>query len=261
MAIRWGYCVKASDAGRFKAAGWDYCEENIQGLLQGTLPDAEWKGEAAAKASVLPIPAANSMVPGSIKITGPDADPAKLKSYMTAVLARADKIGMRTLVFGSGAARNYPDGFDRATAKKQIIDFLKIATPIAKQHNVTIVAEPLNRGESNILNTVGEAMEYVKELNHPNFKCLVDSYHFWVEDEPLANLQAAMPSIKHVHVADKVGRVAPGESGQSDYRPFFKVLKAGKYDGLISVEALDTDKTVGKEKKILDFLKGQWNEA
>src|SRR6201999_1932617 len=61
MAIRWGYCVKAADSARFKAAGWDYCEENIQGLLQGTLPEADWKGEATVKASPLPIPAANSI--------------------------------------------------------------------------------------------------------------------------------------------------------------------------------------------------------
>jgi len=261
MAIQWGYCTKCTDAARFKAAGWDYVEESVQGLLQGTLPDAEWKGAETAQASPLPIPSANSLVPATHKITGPSVDAAALKSYMTAVLQRAAKVGMKTVVFGSAGARNYPDGFDRATAKKQILDFLAMAAPIAQQNGVLIVAEPLNKRESNIMNTVAESMEYVKELNHPNFKCLVDSYHFWLDNEPLKNLEAAMPSIKHVHVADRDGRVAPGRSGTSDYKPFFKVLKQGGYDGLISVEAGDTGKTAGDEGKILSFLKSEWNAA
>jgi len=195
------------------------------------------------------VVAANCLVPGDLKITGPAVNADALKQYMTAVLKRAAKTGMTTLVFGSGGARNVPDGFDRAVAKKQIIDFLKMAAPIAQQNGVMLVAEPLNRGECNIINTVAEGMEYVTAIGSPNFKCLVDSYHFWLEEEPLSNLVIAMPSIKHVHLADKVGRTAPGESGQSDYKPFFKVLKQGGYSRRISVEANDTGKTHGKEKK------------
>jgi len=261
MAIQWGYCTKASDAERFKAAGWDYVEENIQGLLQGAVGDAEWTGLATAKASPLKIPAGNSMVPATHKITGPDVDMGKLKTYMTNTCTRAAKVGMTTLVFGSAGARNYPQGFDRAKARQQIVEFLKMAAPIAQQNGVMLVCEPLNTKESNIITSVAEGMEYVNEVNHPNFRCLVDSYHFWLENEPLSNLEKAMPSIKHVHLADRDGRVAPGRSGTSDYKPFFKVLKKGGYNGLISVEAGDTGKTHGDEGKILAFLKQEWNAA
>ncbi len=261
MAIQWGYCVKCTDAARFRAGGWDYVEEGVQGLLNAFQVDVDWQGAATAKASVLPILAANGLVPADLKITGPAVDPAKLKSYITSLLQRAKIVGMETLVFGSGGARNYPEGFDRATAKKQILNFLAMAAPIAQQNGVTLVVEPLNRKESNIINSVAEGMEYVNELNHPAVKCLVDSYHFWLEDEPLKNLEAAMPSIKHVHLADKDGRVAPGLSGTADYKPFFKVLKAGGYNGKISVEAIGTDKMHGHEASILEFLKDQWNAA
>ena len=56
-----------------------------------------------------------------------------------------------------------------------------MSVEIAASHGVLIVAEPLNRGECNIINTVAEAMEYVQAVNHPNFNCLVDSYHLWLE--------------------------------------------------------------------------------
>ncbi|MGF1634523.1 MAG: sugar phosphate isomerase/epimerase family protein, partial [Phycisphaerae bacterium] len=141
------------------------------------------------------------------------------------------------------------------------VAFLNMAAPLAEKAGVTIVAEPLNKGECNIINTVGEAMEYVREVSHPGFKCLVDSYHFWLEEEPLGNLEAAMADIHHVHVADKVGRVAPGESGQSDYGPFFAVLKAGGYDGLCSIEGKVAWDDPEALSRYCNYLHEAWDEA
>jgi sugar phosphate isomerase/epimerase len=261
MAIRWGYCAPCDQSDRFKAGGWNFIEESIVGLLEGMKPDSEWTGPARAAKSTLPIPSANVLLPGTMKVTGPDANLEALRTYMTTTLGRAKKIGMTTLVFGSGVARKVPDGFDMGKAKKQVIDFVSMAAPIAKENGVTLVAEPLNKGETNIMNSVAEAMEIVKAVNHPNFQCLVDSYHFWVENEPLKNLEAAMPWIKHVHLADKDGRTAPGRSGKSDYKPFFKVLKQGGYNGMIAVEALDTAEIKGKEAAILGFVQDAWDAA
>jgi sugar phosphate isomerase/epimerase len=102
----------------------------------------------------------------------------------------------------------------------------------------------------------------VRAVNHPHLGCLVDSYHFWQENEPLENVAAAVPRILHVHVADQAGRVPPGESGSGDYRPLFHALKAGGYDGNISVEA-DFPQALIREKgaAVLNYLKTQWLEA
>ncbi len=258
--MRFGICTGAGASGSVKSAGWDFVEENVQGILQGSNPDDAWDGRARATAATLPLLAANCLVPGNLKITGPEADLGKLREYMTRVLQRAAKTGMKVLVFGSGGARNVPEGFDREKARQQIIEFMKMAAPIAGQNGVTIVAEPLNKQECNVINSVADAMTYVKAVNHPNFQCLVDSFHFWVEDEPLENLKQAMPHIRHVHLADKDGRVPPGQSGTADYRPFFRTLKQGNYNDLISVEAggFDVDKDGAK---VLQFIKRQWDEA
>ena len=256
--MRFGICTKLEQGETAQDAGWDYLEENAQGLFRGL--EHSWAGQIRVTTAALPIPACNTLVPGSLKITGPDVNMPALKDYMTRVLDRAGQIGTTILVFGSGGARNVPDGFDRDKAKQQIIDFLGMSLPMAQKNGVTIVAEPLNRTECNIINTVAEAMEYVRAINHPNFKCLVDSYHMWMENEPVANVVENMAFIHHVHLADKDDRVAPGLSGTADYRPLFKALKAGNYDALMSVEALDFD--VAKDgKKVLEFVKKQWNEA
>lgn len=258
--MQFGICKGPEHAAAVKAAGWDFVEGNVQSMFKGESAEVDL---SAIKAAALPVPSANCLVPGSLRITGPSVDFDALRAYMTNVLERAAQTETRMLVFGSGGARNVPDGFDRAKAREQIVAFVRMSAEIAEQHDVTIVVEPLNKGECNIINSVAEGMDYVREVNHPYFKCLVDSYHFWLEDEPLSNLESAMPWIAHVHVADKVGRTAPGESGepeQSPYREFFRVLKAGNYRGLISVEskAFDLEQDGAR---ILEFLRDQWNNA
>ena len=256
--VKFGICGGVDKSAAIKAAGYDYLEGSVQSLFQGLKDDAEWTGKSQVESTRMSVPAANMLVPGDLKVVGPAVDVAKLTTYMQRILPRAAKCGTKVLVFGSGVARNVPDGFSRDEARKQVLAFIRMFAPIAQKAGVVVVAEPLNKGECNILNSVEEAMTYVKEVNHPGFACLVDSYHFWLEREPLKNLEAAMPWIKHVHVADEQGRVAPGKSGNSDYRPFFRVLKAGKYDGHISVEG-----NINPEeyKETLAYLKREWEEA
>jgi sugar phosphate isomerase/epimerase len=259
--MRFGICAKAQRSPEIRAAGADFVEENVQSFLQGVLDEAEWHNLEIAKASTLPILAANALVPADMKIVGPTVDFDRLTKYMTNVTSRAQRVGIKVLVFGSGAARNVPDGFDRERAQGQIVKFCKMAAELCGRAGITLVAEHLNRTECNIINTVAEAMTYVKAVDHRSFQCLVDSYHFWLENEPLESLQSAMPWIRHVHVADKEGRVPPGESGTADYRPFFRVLKKANYQGAVSVEAVNfTDfETVGK--RVISFLHRQWDEA
>ena len=253
--MNFGVCASSEKATALGAAGWDFIEGNVQSLLKGQ-DDAFTPPDAPA----IPLPACNSLVPAAIPLTGPAVDRAIIQRYMTNVLARAQQLGIDTLVFGSGAARMVPDGFDRSNAQEQIRTFLRETAPMAKSAGVTIVIEPLNRGECNILNSVGEAMTYVKAIDHPNLRCLVDSYHFWLEDEPLSNLEAAMPWIAHVHVADKEGRVPPGVSGKSDYKSFFSVIKAGGYDKRISVECKGFD-AQQHAAPVLAFLQREWEGA
>jgi sugar phosphate isomerase/epimerase len=249
--MKFGICTSLDNAAAVKAAGWDYVE----------IPAKELLDDRPGK-SPLPMPAANMLVPASLKIAGPDADPQRLRDYMSKIVERAANVGMTTLVFGSGFARHVPEGFDRDRAKQQIVEFATTAAEVAWERGVSIVLEPLNRNECNIINTVAEAIAYVKAVRRPGLVCLVDTYHLWLEDEPLENVDAAVRSIKHVHVADKDGRVAPGESGKSDYRPLFRILKRGGYDRMISVEGNFPEPMIRERgKAVLDFLQEQWQEA
>ena len=256
-----GLVVPVEQSAAVKACGYDFVEETVPRLLQGQIPDEQWTGAKRARDCVLPLLAANMLVPGSLKITGPDASMEKLRPYIQRVVGRAAQVGMKTLVFGSAPARNVPGGFDRKQAKRQILEFVRMTTNVCTSHGITLVCEPINSIDGNIITTVREAMEYVWEIDHPNFQCLVDSYHFWVDKEPLDNLREAMPWIRHVHLADVENRVPPGISGNDDYRPFFAVLKEGGYDGPLSVETFDYAPLLDQAPRVAEFLRKQWEES
>jgi sugar phosphate isomerase/epimerase len=255
-----GLCAPLSDAERAKEAGFDYIEPSVQQYLRGETADDEFEQE---NSRVLPAPIYNMLVPGHLKVTGPDRDAAALQKYMERVLRRAGKLKAEKVIFGSGAARTVPEEFDRDVARSQILEFLQMVGPIGRQHGVVVVVEPLRREECNILNGVAEVMTYVREVAHPNVKCLVDSYHHWVSDESIADVADGADGIVHVHVADKHGRCTPGQAEIANpvsYEDFFRPLKQRGYDGGISIESSgphDLDTLVAA----LDLLRHSWASA
>lgn len=236
--MRFGACTSFADAPLFAEAGFDFLELNVQLFLQGGEPDSayatEWK---KAQACPLPAQAANCLVPGNLKVTGPQADPEKLASYMAVVCRRAEQAGIRTLVFGSGAARQVPDGFPREEAWRQLLDFAKTAAQVAASHGIVLVVEPLNQSECNILNTVGESAEFVREAGHSHLQLLVDSYHWWRDDLDEKALIQAGGLLHHVHLATATNRLAPG-SEAANFADFFALLREGGYCGPLSIEAI-----------------------
>ncbi len=131
--MRFGICTPSAQAAAARAAGWDYVEDNVQGLLQGLVPDDQW---SPPPPPALPIVAANVLLPSQLKVTGPDVDPGRLRSYLETVARRAGTLKLETLVFGSGAARMVPPGFDRPTADRQVIDFARLAADALAPHGV-----------------------------------------------------------------------------------------------------------------------------
>ena len=112
--------------------------------------------------------------------------------------------------------------------------------PVAQKHNVVVVIEPLNKKESNIVNTVSEGAEIARAVNHPNIKLLADFYHMALENEGPQALIDAGALIKHCHIAEKERRTTPGVHSD-DFTGYFKALKEINYTGAISVECRWSD--------------------
>lgn len=238
--MQYGVCIDPGMAPVVAAAGFDFIELNVQGHLRTLDEELIFLEELSRiKAAPLPAIAANSFLPSSLKITGPEpADWATLEAYVKRAFGRAQAAGVSTIVFGSGGARRIPDGFDRDKAWQQLVMFGKMTGKAARPHNITVVVEPLNetRGECNVLTTIGESAQYVRDVDHPNVMLLVDSYHWGLDNDSYDDLVGSTSLLRHVHIATIEHRLPPGFE-PANFSDFFRALQVGGYDGPISIEA------------------------
>lgn len=139
-------------------------------------------------------------------------------------------------MFGSGRSRAVPEGFDTAKAWRQISNFLRMAERHAQENDLTIAIEPLRAGECNIMNFVSEATLMASLIQMPHIAVLGDTYHMEMGSEPFSALTMAGSLLKHVHVANVMGRKYPKEGDGEKYDELFETLRGIGYDGRVSVE-------------------------
>ncbi len=217
-------------------AGYDYYEMTVGSLLKPLEDEAAFQEALkSAQAAGIPCQAVNVFVPGHLKITGPQVNREALRQYAATAFQRAEIAGVKTMVFGSGPARQVPDGFPRATAWEQLVDFCGMLGPLAQAHGVTVAIEPLNRGDCNILTSVGEGAALARQVDHPAILLLVDSYHWAKDNDSFEDIVQAGPLLAHAHIATLANRRPPGAEPY-DFTRFFEALRLGGYDGRISIE-------------------------
>lgn len=205
------------------------------------------------------LPASNRFLPADLKVVGPDVDYARLDRYAETAFRRAKAIGMNLVVFGSAGARMVPEGFPISRAFEQYVDVLRQLGPLAEEHGVTLVVEPLNRGECNLVNTVLEGAEAVRRANSGGVKLLVDIFHMLRNGESADDIAKVGPIIRHAHVAEDKDRAAPGVHGDN-FRPFLRALRRTGYTGALTIEATWTD-LASQTAPALASLRGQLRDS
>lgn len=233
--IKIGVCANPDSILDVQRIGYDYIEGNLTALHNMT--DDEFAAlQKLVDSASIKVEAFNCMLPGTHRVTGPDVDAGQLNAFIGKAFARAKRLGGEVVVFGSSGARSVPEGFPVDAAWRQIVDFLRLAEVHCAEHGITLAIEPLRRQESNIINLVSEATALAAIVDLPHIRALGDTYHMALVSEPLSNLTLAGKLLAHTHTANPDGRVYPKKGDGEDYRAIFDALRAGGYDGRISVE-------------------------
>ncbi|GAB3923395.1 sugar phosphate isomerase/epimerase [Larkinella terrae] len=236
-----GVCAAYEKAPLLKSLGYSFIEESVGRFLIPEAGDGQYeKNRSALKTEGLPVRSYIYFFPGTLKSVGPTLHHEAILQRADLALKRAKECGSKNIVFGSGGSRAIPDGFDRATAKAQHIALCQKMAPLAEKHGITLAVEPLNRGETNFINSLAEGVEIIQAVNNPWFRLQCDIYHMLKEDEKPEEIIKYAPFIVHCHIAEKESRTAPGVKGD-DFRPYFRALKKIKYQGGLSLECNWTD--------------------
>jgi sugar phosphate isomerase/epimerase len=229
-------CCKLSDYPIVKKAGYDYIEATVGDfLVPGKSDSAFLVNLAEQKRLDAKIISCIVFLPGNMRVTGADVHHDEIVIWAETTFSRAQKAGISYIVFGSGGARRVPENFGKQKAIEQFVSLCKRLAPIAQKYNVTVVVEPLNTGETNLINSLKEGAEIVEAVNHPNIQLLCDIYHMLRENEPASEIIKYGRFIRHCHIAEKEIRSAPGTQGD-DFTSYFNALKQIKYKGCLSIE-------------------------
>ena len=218
-----------------KACGLDYIEANVSSFLCPESDEEAFKANLESVAGSLPIYSANGFFPGSLKVVGPEAETERAIKYSETALRRASEIGMKVLVLGSSGSRSISEGFSREEAENQFLALLKGMAPAAEKYGVLVAIEPLQKSETNFINTVTEGAEMARKTGSPNICVLADFFHMAREGEDPEDIVKAGDKLVHCHIAEVEERTPPGEKGD-DFTPYYKALKEIRYTGRISME-------------------------
>ncbi len=174
---------------------------------------------------------------GSVKLATTDREQnKKCKEYLCKVIDVAADVEAPTVIIGSGGAtRHIDEGTDREEATKCMADVIYLAGNYAAEKNVYLAVEAINRYETNFLNTMREATEFVNLIDHPNVCTMADTYHMNIEETvPADEIRKYGYALQNLHLADS-NRHAPG-TGHFDFRAVAEALLDIGFDKYCSFE-------------------------
>lgn len=138
-----------------------------------------------------------------------------------------------------GKARMVPPQQKKMEWDRAVKNIYKVCK-LAGERGLEIALEPLNRFESDLINTAEDVMRLINDVNHPAAKVLLDGFHMAIEER---DLEQAITSVGnkliHVQVSENY-RGTPG-TGQTPWDSFKKGLRNINYQGVVSIESFTPD--------------------
>lgn len=253
--MRFGVCASFENIPTLIEAGYDYLEFNFTSLVE--MSEEKFKqAKATVKKYNFYAESFNCFFPWNIHLTGPDVDYERIVSHIRAGMPRASALGGKICVIGSGGSRKIPDDFDFDTGYEQFAKVLGIASDIAAEYGISIVVEPLQSDETNLINTVEQGIEIVKKVNKPNLKSLADFYHVYRSGETLDAIRNNEGWLAHLHLARaNDDRAMPYDEDIPKIEEWANAVRESGYKGNLSLEGSylpEFDECIHHTRKTID---------
>lgn len=171
-----------------------------------------------------------------LSLIGPDAATRqKAKDFVRGMIDFGGEFSAPAII-GSMQGR-WSDDMGRVPAMKLVGEALAELGAHATQYGAPLLFEPLNRYETNLINTVSDGSQLIDAANANNVTLLCDLFHMNIEEQDIAaSLREAGTKLGHVHLADSNRR--PAGCGHVDYAPIAAALHEMEYAGCLSAECL-----------------------
>jgi sugar phosphate isomerase/epimerase len=183
--------------------------------------------------------------PPGLQITSADSivrrrswDYVRRSIQLCSDLGTSNQNPQTVIVMGSPKQRSTRDGMPAENGVAIWAEELAALAPQAQSAGVTVLVEAIPSAETNVVNTLEQAVGLVQNVNSPAVQTMFDVHN--AADERSSHrdlLQTYATYIRHVHVNEMDGQ-EPGR-GSYDFDALLRVLEDLQYSGWVSVEAFD----------------------
>jgi D-psicose/D-tagatose/L-ribulose 3-epimerase len=201
------------------------------------------KVKAAADAAGLAIGSVCACMGPGRDFRGSAADQKAAMDYCKALIDQAVVLGCPSLIGPVYSVVGKADAVEPAQQKKEwalVVKNLKVLAKHAEKRGVLICIEPLNRFETDFLNTCDQGLKLVKAVNSKAVKLHLDTFHMNIEEkDSAAAIRKAGKLLGHFHACGS-DRGTPGNDHIA-WPPIVKALKDIGYKGDVVIESFTTD--------------------
>lgn len=127
---------------------------------------------------------------------------------------------------------------DRARQLECVVENLRWAAPLAADIGVELLLEPLNAAThpSYLCRRTDEALDLIKRIDAPNVRLQYDVYQAQRgEGDIVATIEASLPFISHIQIADAPSREQPG-TGELNFDYILSSIDELGYEGYVGLE-------------------------
>lgn len=139
-----------------------------------------------------------------------------------------------------------PPGVDAPAARATLVANLRFAAAALADAGLALLVEPLNTRDvpGFFVGTTRQAIDIIDAAGAPNLRLQYDVYHAQIMEGDLARtIEAQLPRIGHLQIADNPGRHEPG-TGEINFPFLFSHLDRVGYEGWVGCEYSPTAETV-----------------
>lgn len=186
-------------------------------------------------------------------LRGTEEQQQNAKQYLKSILDTMDILGAKMLVGPLYSSVGRADAVEEDDYKRQwetAVNNLKEIAEYARQRNMKLAIEPLNRFETDFVNTVDQALKMIEDINSPVVFIHFDTFHMNIEEKNQAKaLAKAGKFLGHIHACGS-DRGTPGND-HTNWTAIAQQLKAMNYTGDIVIESFTKDvKVIAKAAAI-----------
>lgn len=227
-----------SDADAFDRVarmGYDFIEVCIE---DPTLLSSSWVAENAARTG-LGVSVCGAFGPARDISNEETSVRASARDYLELCVDFAAAVGSPHVagpMYATTGVARLLSSDARTSQRRRAVDGLRAIADYAGERGVKLAIEPLNRFETDLVNTLAQGVELCELIDCPNVGLMIDSFHMNIEEKSIGDaIRSAGPYVFHVQVSEN-DRGTPG-SGHVPWDDLFSALSDIGYTGQIAVES------------------------